>query len=144
MLTEFHTVILERLHTWQCYEMPMVGLYLEHSSRKLFKWKECARLIYNKACAGVIDVAKHLFHEYEIDLGIRHPKTSNIEYEKVNLRTELNKLNIDLTSVIYVMEVATQNKWFGSGELLIPSTSICELVKLVEHIIMNSADMLKE
>jgi len=74
LLVQFHTALIERLASWQFYEMPMIGLYLENANRKLFKWKECVRLVYNKACVGVIDVAKHLFRDYIIDLSVRHPK----------------------------------------------------------------------
>lgn len=121
----------------------MLGMYL-HSNRKLFKWKEAVRTLYKKACEGAIEVVKSLFLDYSIDLGIRHPKVGVIDYATVDLRNELNRFNIYLTSVAYVMEVATHNKWFGMGELIVPSTTICELVKLTEHIINNSSDLAKE
>jgi hypothetical protein len=113
-------------------------------TNNLFKWKERLRSVYNYVCINIINVTKHLFLQYPIDLGIRHPKSEDIEYESVNVRSELNKLNIYLTTIVEVIKTLTKNKWYGSGELVITSNNICELIKLSEHILLNVADLSKD
>lgn len=144
LLNGFKKTLIERMSEWRLYELPIISLYLEGDGWRLYKWKEEVQNFYQRACTGIINISKRLFQNYEIDLGVKHPKIPEVDYQKINLHEELDQLNIHLTSVAYIIKTIDINEWFGTGELQIPSTTICDIVKLAEHIIVNSPDMLAD